>query len=127
LRESLKVQFSTIRVEKMGESNEPKNPFAAIGSMLGLAMVDKVVDAIVRPETVMRGMKSGQFGRKPSTRQLQSPKTSWGQDAGATDAEQKTKWKYLLKGTDILIAYPDGQEGTKDKVGMVLERRGFAH
>jgi hypothetical protein len=127
LRESLKGQFSAIMVEKMGESNEPKKPFAAIASMLGLAMVDKVVDAMVRPETVMRGMKSGQFGPKTSAPRLPSPEGASTQDTGAIDAEQKTKWMYVRKGTDILIAYPEGPEATKEKVGVVFERSGFAH
>lgn len=121
LRDSLKGQFSAIMAEKMGKSGDSKNPFEEIGSMLGLAMVDKVVDAMVRPETVMRGMKSGQFGPKPSV-----PKTP--ELGGAeTTAEKKQKWTYERKGADLLIAYPEGPVPNKEKVGIVFERSGFAH
>ena len=66
LRESVKGQFSALMAEQIGKSTDSKNPFAALGTMLGLAMVDKFVDAMVRPEVVMRGMQSGQFSLKPS-------------------------------------------------------------
>jgi hypothetical protein len=121
LRESLKSQFSAIMAEKMGQSSDSKNPFEAIGSMLGLAMVDKLVDAMVRPETVMRGMKSGQFGPKPSR-----PQTSESDSAGG-DVEKVRKWIYERKGTDLLIAYPEGPGPNQEKIGFVFERSGFAH
>jgi hypothetical protein len=66
LRESLKGQFSLLMGEQMAKSTDSSDPFAAFGTMLGLAMADKLVDAMVRPETVMRGMQSGRFGRQSS-------------------------------------------------------------
>lgn len=127
LRESLKGQFSAIMAEKMGKSGDSKNPFGAIGSVLGLAMVDKIVDAMVRPETVMRGMKSGQFGPKPpvpETPELGGDGTSTRADTGA---EKKQKWTYERRSTDLLIAYREGPAPNNEKVGIVFERSGFAH
>lgn len=65
LRESLKGQFSSMMTKQLASRPEPDNDFAkagaALGSVLGLAMVDRFVDALVRPEMVMRAMQEGRF------------------------------------------------------------------
>lgn len=58
LRESLKGQLSA-RIA--GELESQSNPGSAFGTMLGLALVDKLVDAVVRPEMIMRAMEDGNF------------------------------------------------------------------
>lgn len=124
LRESLKSQFSARMAEQMRKSADSKNPIEAIGSMLGLAMVDKVVDAMVRPETVMRGMQSGQFGPKSPTADVESTGTS---DTSKMQSE-RANWAYARKGPDIIIAYPEGTAEPDDtKMGIVFERSGFAN
>jgi type II secretion system protein G len=74
LRDSLKGQLSARMTRELHDQAGAGDEFAqagsALGSMLGLAMVDKMVDAVVRPETVMQAMKSGKFqlrGRAPRT------------------------------------------------------------
>jgi hypothetical protein len=109
LRESLKEQFSSNMAEQMGKSTDSSNPFAAFGTMLGLAMVDKLVDAMVRPETVMRGMQSGQFGRQSP------PDAETGTSASPTNESEKPKWSYVRKGTDKLIAYPEEARNRKTR------------
>jgi hypothetical protein len=124
LRESLKGQFSSLMAERMAKSTDSKNPFAAFGTMLGLAMVDKLVDAMVRPEIVMRGMQSGQFGPQSSTPDAGATGTS----GSPTNQSEKPKWSYVRKGTDKLIAYPERDaEPESKKVGIVFERSGFAN
>ncbi|UUZ77388.1 DUF2939 domain-containing protein [Polaromonas sp. P1(28)-13] len=49
LRESIKGQLSALLGEQMAKTQDAGNPFAALGSMLGMAMVDRFVDAMVRP------------------------------------------------------------------------------
>jgi type II secretion system protein G len=65
LRESLKGQLSARITGELGSASRSGNEFeragSALGSMLGLALVDKMVDAVVRPETVMRAMENGKF------------------------------------------------------------------
>jgi Protein of unknown function (DUF2939) len=122
LRESLKGQFSSLMAEQMAKSTDSKNPSAAFGTMLGLSMVDKLVDAMVRPKTVMRGMRSGQFGRTSSP-----PDADTGTSASPSNESEKPKWSYVRKGTDKLIAYPQGgAEPADKKVAIVFERSGFA-
>lgn len=124
LRESLKSQISERMTRQMGTSTDAKSPFGALGSMLGMAMVDKLVDAMVRPETVMRGMQSGQFGP-------QAPDAD-AEPAGTSDTSKKQserpKWTYVRKGSDILIAYQAGSGEPDDtKMKIVFERSGFAN
>lgn len=124
LRESVKGQFSALMTEQMGKSADSNNPFAALGSMLGLAIADKFVDAMVRPETVMRGMQSGQFTPKqpsPDTETTPAP------DSSKTETN-KPQWFYVRKGADKLIAYAEGSVAQDDKkLGVVFERSGFAN
>ena len=125
LRESLKGQFSAVLAEKMGASKNSDNPFAAFGSAIGLLMVDKIVDAMVRPELVMKGMQSGKFG--PKTEKSDSESSSSTDTSAAK--ESKPRWDYDRKGTDKVIAYAksDSDQAGDNKVGIVFERSGFAN
>lgn len=123
LRESLKGQFSSRLTEKMASDPEPKNEYAkagaALGSMFAAALVDKMVDAFVRPETVMRAMQQGKVMPKRSSAEAAS--------AVAVDEADKVRWTSERKNVDKLIAY-GGKPGQSEnqRVGFVLERTGFA-
>ncbi len=125
LRESLKGQMSAMIADKMSASKDSSNPFAALGSALGLLMVGKMVDAMVRPELVMRGIQNGKFGPKPEKSDSEP------NSGAATTAakELKPRWDYDRKGTDKVIAYAkgDSEEPGDNKVGIVFERSGFAN
>lgn len=131
LRESLKGQFSALLGEQMAKTQESNNPFAALGAMLGAAMVNQFVDAMVRPEAVMRAMQSGEMSPKPKSSESSpsaEPKASTPQTEPAT---RKPKWTYDRKGVDKLIAYATDPEKplapNGEKLGVVFERSGFAN
>jgi Protein of unknown function (DUF2939) len=123
LRDSVKGQFSTMLTKTMSSQPEPGNDFAkagtALGTMLGLAMVDRFVDAMVRPEVVMRAMQEGKLVPKQA-----EPASA----SSATDPANQVKWTSERKGVDKYIAYV-GRTGDADdkRVAMVLERTGFAN
>ena len=121
LRESFKGQMSALLADKLGNGAESGNPFAALGNALGLAMVDKLVDAMVRPETVMLGMRNGKFA--PNAK---NPSPA---DSGATaPTDGAPQWVYVRKSMDKLIAYPSASVQPDEKgVGIVFERSGFAN
>lgn len=114
LRESFKGQMSAIMAEQLGKSGG--SGAESLGAMLGLAMVNQFVDALVRPEVVMKAMQSGDFSPKASTTK-------------ATDANREMpNWTIERKGVNKLIAYgrdPKAVDNTKP-VGVVFERFGFA-
>lgn len=134
LRESLKGQFAALMGERLVKPEDAGNGFAALGTMLGLALVNQFVDAMVRPEAVMRAMQDGQLAPKanpPSDSPAPTP------SAGKPDVsakvepqEDKPKWAYERKGVDKLIAYasdPKRPEApNQEKLGLVFQRSGFA-
>jgi hypothetical protein len=120
LRESFKGQMSALLADKLGHGADSANPFAALGNVLGLAMADKMVDAMVRPEIVMMGMRNGKFA--PNTK---NPPADTGAAAPSGGAPQ---WVYVRKSMDRLIAYPSaGAQPDEQGVGIVFERSGFAN
>lgn len=123
LRESVKGQFSAMLTKTMASQPEPGNDFAkagtALGTMLGLAMVDRFVDAMVRPEVVMRAIQEGKLVPKQA-----EPASA----SSATDPADQVKWTSERKGVDKYIAYAGRAGDTDDqRVAIVLERTGFAN
>ena len=123
LRESLKGQFKAQMAGIIGEpdkgSNDARRAGGALGAMLGMAMADRMIDAMVSPEMVMKAMSEGKF-QNPSQRERGDPNVI-GKDV---------KWNVERYGVDRVIAY--GGEAGKGavpmdrKVGFVLDRAGFA-
>ena len=131
LRESLKGQFSALLGEQMAKTQESGNPFAALGAMLGGAMVNQLVDTMVRPEAVMRAMQSGEMGSKPKSFETSPPAEPTASSPPQEPSTKKQKWTYDRKGVDKLIAYAtDPQKPlapNAEKLGVVFERSGFAN
>lgn len=134
LRDSLKGQLSA-RISgdlasRSGSGNPIEQAGSALGSMLGLALVDRMVDAVVRPEMVMRAMQHGRFQLQNGRQQEREQ----GQDKeGATDqapARQKEKasWRIERKGVDKVFIHVD-EDAASNKPGpaFVMRRDGFAN
>ncbi|MEY4651760.1 MAG: hypothetical protein RI884_341 [Pseudomonadota bacterium] len=118
VRESLKGQFSAQMAKKMGDPSA--NPLSALGSMIGMAVVNPIVDALVRPEMVMQMMKDGQ---------VQTDKPAPAPTASQPAGEGKPQWRVEREGVDRVIAIP--QKGALPEpangVGFVFERSGFVN
>lgn len=128
LRESLKGQFYAAmgeKVEQAGQGgSEMERAGAALGSMLGKAMVDGLVDAMVRPEVVMRAMREAELQRNPAGKHEAGD--GHYSDEGAS--KEKVKWGHERLNADKLLVFPkkDGEVADKS-VGLVFERTGFAN
>jgi len=121
LRESLKGQFHAKMASALGgrpQGSDMEKAGAALGAMLGLAVVDKIVDAIVRPEMIMTAMKDAR---------LQDPASKPG---SARQESKNVRWTFERKGTDRIVAYgTDGDayaRSGKSPAGFVFDREGFA-
>jgi hypothetical protein len=127
LRDSLKGQFSA-RITG-GLSAQPRsdnaiaNAGAALGSMLGLALVDKMVDAVVRPETVMQAMKNGTLRTRERTQEREETAASGSADAQA----RKVDWRMERQGVDQMLLYVNRAVQDKRETAFVLHRDGFAN
>lgn len=87
---------------------------AALGAMIGVAMVDGIVDAMVRPEVVMQAMQEADMTDKSA-------------DAAKPDSGSRSEveWSSERRGMDKLIVYVS-KPADPEKLGVVLERSGFA-
>jgi hypothetical protein len=117
LRDSLKGQFSARIDKEVGE--RAGNSF---GSMLALALVDKMIDVAVRPETIMSAMKEGRFkvGRSGAR-----------EGEGEHDAGERRDvvWSAERKGLDMVLVHVEDDErgARKEKLSLVMQREGFAN
>ena len=132
VRESLKGQFSAVLADKMGQpENDLAKAGSAIGALLGMALVSPLVDAVVRPETMMRAMQDGHL----SSRFLSGDEVPARAGSEAPPVAQPNqdvpRWTYRRHGANEVIAYandvkqPDQPDA--DKLALVLARSGFAN
>jgi len=133
LRESFKSQFSALMTDKIGETANSGNGFAALGTMLGMALADRMIDALVRPETMMRAIQNGQLtagGRQSSDASHQVTDIPGAPNEGASTKKDEPKWAYERKSADKLVAYavdPDKPDlSNSQRLGVVFQRNGFA-
>lgn len=100
LRESLKGQFSAMFADKLGQPDDSDNDFAkagaALGTMIGMAVANPFIDAMVQPETIMRAMQDGQLSPKSALPSDASARSAGKPDkqAGAEPKEDTLKWTY---------------------------------
>jgi hypothetical protein len=132
VRESLKGQFSALLAVKFAKPAESGNDFAktgaAIGTMIGMVMANQFINAVVRPEIIMRAIQEGQLLTSESTPVgigAQSPANKPNQLAGAKTKEDKLSWTYEREGVNKLIAFATHSRN-QEKLGLVLQRSGFA-
>jgi len=136
LRESLKDQFSVLVAQKLGTPQDSGNPLAALGSMIGLGLVNQLVDVMVRPETVMAAMSHGRLAQ-PAPAPTPAPAPAPGQVAPesappageGTQTDNKPRWTIDRQGANRMTAFaidpakPD--EPNSERLGLVFERSGF--
>jgi hypothetical protein len=115
LRENIKGQFSSM----LGAST-PAPPAqggmagagAAFGKMIGMALVDRVIDGMLRPEFVMQAMKRGK---------VEAPTT-------APSDNRESEWTSEREGLNKMVIHLHDKDSPASSVdtGFVFERNGFA-
>lgn len=140
LRESIKNQYSGGLADKFGNAAASGDDFAKLGAVfgdiIGKAVVSPMVDALVRPENLMRAMQVGRLS-EPVTDEHSSDTAAQSavnpgkpKSVESEDKDDKVKWTYERQGVDKVTAYatdrtrPDEQN--QKKLGLVLQRSGFA-
>jgi hypothetical protein len=98
-----------------------KSGFGALGMMFGMAMLDRMVDAMVRPEMLMLAMRNARVA-SPQDSRASAPASST-----AARNSASTEWTTERRGVDRVIAYGKEAGASDDKrVGFVFDRNGFA-
>lgn len=115
LRESLKGQMAAMMAGKLAEAPASSQGFEALGSALALALVNPMIDAMVRPEFVMNAMAKGELD-------IGAPSA---QAVGVEPAKQP-KWEFERIGANKLLAHAvDPADKDQVKAGALFERSGF--
>ncbi|UJW79450.1 DUF2939 domain-containing protein [Hydrogenophaga sp. SL48] len=117
LRESLKGQMAAMVADKIGTGASTGNQFEAMGSAMALALINPLIDAMVRPELVMKAMSNGELSLKPGRAETRQP----------GEPKQEPKWDVERVSMNKVIAYAqDAKDSGAAKFGVVFERSGFA-
>jgi len=122
VRESLKAQLKAVMTRSVAE--DPKlrdNPFAALGQMLLVGVIDKAVDAYATPDAIAEMVATNKAPEHIST------------DAPPPPVEQPkpkpkstTEAHYAYQGLNHFHAtYRDKTDQPGDELGLVMERRGL--
>ncbi|MBS0594562.1 MAG: DUF2939 domain-containing protein [Proteobacteria bacterium] len=126
LRDSLKSQLGAKVADAMGDGSAGANAGAALGTMLGMAIADRMIEVLVRPEVVMMAMSDGVLSEAAG-----HAAGAVGAGAGAGAGEPKrpaVEWTLDHEGVDRVVAYASipGKGAAGGATGFVFDRDGFA-
>lgn len=126
LRDSLKSQLGAKVADAMGDGSAGGNAGAALGTMLGMAIADRMIEVLVRPEVVMMAMSDGVLSEAAG-----HAAGAVGAGAGAGAGEPKrpaVQWTLDHEGVDRVVAYASipGKGAAGGATGFVFDRDGFA-
>jgi hypothetical protein len=132
VRESLKGQFAARMAEGLTGSKGQRAPTAgaAFGAMLGIALVDKMIDSLVRPELVMAAMHEAEMREaqmdERTTKSNKAANTSRpAMTSQSKDAPLKVNWVVERKGMNRVIALASDATkpaGAATQIGFVFDR-----
>ena len=123
LRESLKGQFAAQLAGGLGNKqggSEMEKAGTALGTMLGLALVDRMIDALVRPEMIMSSMNEAKL-KLPEAGESQEP---------PVNAPNEVRWSIERKGVNRVLALGEDakqpRQTPSQQFAFVFDREGFA-
>ncbi|WP_302175054.1 DUF2939 domain-containing protein [uncultured Hydrogenophaga sp.] len=123
LRESLKGQMTAAIAPDLDKLQD--NPFSALGASLGMAVVNQLVDALVRPEVVMRMLAERQA--KPTLAEPRETPASQPPSPQAEPVAEKRDWQLVRLDSDRVVVFQEEQPAvTGGPAGLVFIRSGFA-
>ncbi|UXH79075.1 DUF2939 domain-containing protein [Roseateles amylovorans] len=132
LRESLKRQLAAAIEGRAGQSAQSDSPLgksgAALGSMLALAVVDRMVDTFVQPTAVMRVMQEGKLLPNPKEDRPSGEPQAPGEGADAGAGRSDPVWSTERRGVnEFLLHLRKADQPDDRRTSLVFERRGFAN
>ncbi|WP_250865598.1 DUF2939 domain-containing protein [Caballeronia sp. INSB1] len=118
MRESLRAQFMTMMHAKMAASSDLKNnPFAGFGMMLGVGIVNQMIETMVTPAGVMALMAKD---AKAATSSSEASAQSTGTQTNPTDSQAKPRYSIDYKDwSTVTAAFGD----TSDQKGEFVFKR----
>lgn len=117
LRENIKGQFSSMlggaAPADAAQGGSVEGTGVAFGKMIGMALVDRMIDGMLRPEFVMQAMKQGKVSPRAETPNEQ------GEPEWISEREGLNKFVVRLRDKE--------SAANPTEAGFVFERSGFAH
>jgi hypothetical protein len=132
LRESLTAQIAEKIGVGAGKAGDAAGGLANSASILGIALVRPLVDALVRPQVVMRAMQAGYLGPKLAAPGKPLPQAGDKPDevSGSGARAHQRHWTYERINVDQLVAQAvdpaNPKEKPEDRLVLVFQRSGFA-
>ena len=123
VRESLKAQLKAAMAREVNA--DPKlrdNPFAALGQMLLVGVIDKAVDAYATPDAIAQMVATNKAPERISTDAPPPPPV----EQPKPKPKSTTQARYAYQGLNHFHAtYRDKADRPGDELGLVMERRGL--
>lgn len=130
VRESLKIQLKAVMTRSFAEDPALRdNPFAALGQMLMVGVVDKAVDAYATPDAIASMVATSRPPKEISGTPSQtapSPTAPAPETADPPRDKAKTETRYAYQGLDhFRVTYHERDKPAESDFGLLLERQGF--
>lgn len=117
LRESLKGQFSSRLAHELGGDAGSQDALGQWGAALGSALGDRLIDALVQPEMVMRALTEAEL----------RPRMGHDKPDEGSATKPAVTWTSERVNLNTLVVYGHRQaDAPEDRLALVFERSGFA-
>jgi len=123
VRESLKTQLKAAMAREVNADAKLRdNPFAALGQMLLIGVIDKAVDAYATPDAIANMVATNKAPEHISTDAPPPPPV----EEPKPKPKSTTEAHYAYQGLNRFHAtYRDKADPPGDELGLVMERRGL--
>lgn len=125
VRENLKIQLKAVMTRSFAEDPALRdNPFAALGQMLMVGVVDKAVDAYATPDAIASMVATSRPPKEISP--TPGPVAPAPETAEPPRDKAKTEVRYAYQGLDhFRVTYHERDKPAESDFGLLLERQGF--
>lgn len=114
LRESLKANFNAMMASEITKSDDS---FGALGTVLGMALVNQMIDAFITPESLAMMIK----GEKPQM--VESGESRKEKSSSESDTETKTSMSY--EGMNQFVVKVKEKGSSEDPIKFIYKRAGI--
>lgn len=129
VRESLKIQLKAVMTRSFEQDPALRdNPFAALGQMLMVGVVDKAVDAYATPDAIAAMVANSRPPKEITAAPGQAPPPETAAPTQPAPAAEKTKMetRYAYQGLDhFRVSYHEPGKPEDSDFRLILERQGF--
>ena len=127
VRESLKIQLKAVMTRSFAQDPALRdNPFAALGQMLLVGVVDKAVDAYATPDAIAAMVASSRPPKDITATPGQAPPPEAAAPAEPASEKSKMETRYAYQGLNhFRVSYHEPGKPEDSDFRLVLERQGF--